>query len=544
MIKEKIEQFISENVKVEFCDNIAFFEVSALEVEKVVSNLYRNRKSSGDERKSSDDERKSSGDEKNLSLKMITASDERKENNCFKIWYIFGLPKENIFIVPFIRLEDTTEFPSVSKSICEALNYERKIQTFFGLTPIGCPDLRPLILHENWPADIFPLRKDFDGQTRPEIANGTYEFQEVNGEGIYEIPVGPIHAGIIEPGHFRFSVAGESIVLLEPKLGFVHKGSEKLFETLPLEDKVKLSEKISGDSSFSHSLVFCQALENLSDTVVPCRSKYLRVIYAELERLANHFGDIGAIMMDTGFNFGGSHGSRLREMVLQINERITGSRFLRGVNRVGGVAKDIDANEKNKLILEMENISKDFSEVIAVAQDSTTLLNRLKDTGTISAEIAESRGVVGVASRAVGILKDARIDYPYAAYDKISTGEVVVEQDGDVYARFCVRIQEVYTSIKIIQSALNNLPEGDLNNSNPDITFKKNALAISIAEGWRGEIVYFVTTDTNGNISRVFPRDPSFNNWSVLKDAGFDNVIPDFPLINKSFNLSYSGNDL
>jgi len=285
-------------------------------------------------------------------------------------------------------------------------------------------------------------------------------------------------------------------------------------------------------------------LEKLSDTVVPARARYLRVIYAELERLANHFGDIGAIMMDTGFNFGGAQGARLREMVMQINEKITGSRFLRGVNIIGGVTKDIYDVGKNKLSLELKTLNKDFSEVIGVALNSTSLLNRLKGTGVLSAEIAKKNGVIGVAGKAVGIINDARVDFPYAAYGELLFDEIATEPDGDVYARFLVRIKEAHDSIKIIQDTLDTLQTGDINMPNLDVIFKKNTFSISVVEGWRGEIAYFVTTDANGNISRVTPRDPSFINWTVLRDAGFDNVIPDFPLINKSFNLSYSGNDL
>lgn len=523
MIKEKILKNIPQDAKTEVNGNTVIFEVSTSRIKEVVSDLYYN---------------------KNLSLKLITATDERSDNGCFKIWYVFGSPQDNIFIVPFIKLENTTDFPSLALDIHEALSYEKKIRTFFGLIPIGHPDSRPLILHENWPADVFPLRKDFNFKTRPTEVSGTYKFQEVEGEGIYEIPVGPIHAGIIEPGHFRFSVAGESIVSLEPKLGFTHKGSEKLFEVLTLEDKVLLSEKISGDSSFSHSLAFCQALEQLSNVTVPKRTLYLRVIYAELERLANHFGDIGAIMTDTGFNFGGAQGGRLREMIMQINERITGHRFLRGVNVIGGVTKDINDQEKVSLLDNLININKDFLEVIEVAENNSSLLNRLKGTGMLTPEVAKSHGLSGVASRASGILNDVRFDYPYAAYDKISLGEISLEQGGDVYARLEIRVKEALASIEIIKNTLQKLPTGNIKLDKSDLVFKKNAVIISIVEGWRGEIVYFVTTNSKGEVSRVAPCDPSFVNWSVLGNAGFDNVVPDFPLINKSFNLSYSGNDL
>ncbi|MEK6646358.1 MAG: NADH-quinone oxidoreductase subunit C [Candidatus Firestonebacteria bacterium] len=519
---KNIENYIPQHINAEICGNTAVFEISSSKIIEFARHLR---------------------DDKNLSLKLITATDEREEYGCFKIWYVFGVKKENVFIIPYIKLKNMEEFPSLTSVFHEAWNYERKIQTFFGLKPIGHPDSRMIILHENWPIDVFPLRKDFNWQTKPKLAHNVYNFQNVEGEGIYEIPVGPIHAGIIEPGHFRFTVAGEEIMFLESRLGFTHKGSEKLFEILSLAEKVRLSEKISGDSSFSHSLTFCQTVEQLSGITVQSRVRYLRVIYAELERLANHFGDIGAIMLDAGFNFGGSNGARLREMIMQLNERLTGSRFLRGVNAIGGVTKDINIKEMNVLSSNLTKIYEDFLEVIAVAENSTSLINRLKDTGVLTYEIAKDHGVMGVAGRAVGIPSDARIDYPYAAYDEFSIGEVAIEQSGDVYARFHVRIKEVDASIKVIQQALQKMPEEGVI-SPVDIVLKKNALAVSIVEGWRGEIVYFVTTDSRGIISRVAVRDPSFINWTALGYAGFGNVVPDFPLINKSFNLSYSGNDL
>lgn len=549
---KNLQQFIPKDAKVEFFQNAGIFEVSLSQIRVVARDLQS----------------------KNLSLRLITATDERKEHGCFKIWYIFASPKESAFIIPFIQLKNTEEFPSLSSVFHESGNYERKIRTFFGLIPIGHPDSRPIILHENWPANVYPLRKDVPCNTRPKESHGiepllnkdsqrnekksslpsdktgkhgemprVYQFQEVGGEGIYEIPVGPIHAGIIEPGHFRFSVAGEEIISLEPRLGFTHKGSEKLFETLPPHDMVRLSEKISGDSSFSHSLAFCQALEALSETTPPKRAQYLRVIYAELERLANHCGDIGAIMIDTGFNFGGAQGARLREMIMQINERLTGSRFLRRVNVCGGVTKDIGTKEQNMLAKDLAYWLNDFSEVIKIAENSASLINRLKGTGVLSYEIATNHGATGIAAKAVGLKNDARVDFPYAAYDELRLDTVETEESGDVYARFRIRVKEVFTSIKLIERALQALPEGPMSEKNAGI-FKKNAIAISVVEGWRGEILYFVKTDSRGSIERVAPRDPSFVNWTLLGYAGVNNVVPDFPLINKSFNLSYTGNDL
>lgn len=519
---EIIAKYLPANADVKIHNNFIAFEIPHSSLKEIVCDLYQRH---------------------NLPLKIITATDEKTENGCFKVFYVFGVPKENVFLAPFIRLESSEEFPSLTSEIHEASTYERKIKTFFGLNPKGHPNPRTLILHENWPKGLFPLRKDFNWQTRPAEAKEHFEFYKIEGEGIYEIPVGPIHAGIIEPGHFRFNVAGEEIINLEPRLGFVHKGSEKLFEVLPLEKKLVLSEKISGDSAFSHSLAFCQAVESLGGINVPERAKYLRVVYAELERLANHLGDIGFIMLDTGFSFGGANGTRLREMLMRINERLTGSRFLRGANVFGGVSKDIDKPAADKLIEDLNNILEDFSEVIEVAENSDSLLNRLKGTGIVTGQIAKDHGVTGVAGRAGKAESDARKDYVYAAYDKFDF-QIAVEETSDVYARFRVRIKEVYSSFKIIKQALENMPEGAINTPVSVVNLKPNEYALSIVEGWRGDIVYFIMADANGNISRVDVRDPSFLNWTAAGHAGPGNIVPDFPLINKSFNLSYSGNDL
>jgi Ni,Fe-hydrogenase III large subunit/Ni,Fe-hydrogenase III component G len=522
--KEVSKKYILSGFNIEEYENVFSFAVSGEEIIAVCQKLYF------------DD---------GLQLKTITAVDEKKSFGRYRIFYVFGVPGENIFLVPYVTLKNTEEFFSITKIIHEASSYERKIWSFFGLKPIGHPNLRGALLHENWPNNIFPLRKDFDWRERPREAIGKYEFSKVEGEGIYEVPVGPVHAGIIEPGHFRFSVAGEEVLNLEAKLGYKHKGIEKLFEVFSMEERLHLAERVSGDTSFTHSMAFCQAIESLGNVRIPKRAEYLRMFFSEIERLANHFNDIGFIMLDAGYSFGGSNCARIREKIMQWNEELTGSRFLRGVNTFGGVTKNILAETSHKLKKDLEKIQKDFSQVISIAGESSSLLNRLQSTGKLDRQIAIDHGVLGVAGRGVGLEHDARIEYPYADYASVRF-EMALEKSGDVYARWHVRIKEVHSSMKILKQILDKLLEKEDAEifAKKEIALAKNSLSVGITEGWRGEIVYFVVTDEKGHISRVDVRDPSFVNWTVLGYAGRDNIIPDFPLINKSFNLSYSGNDL
>ncbi len=482
-----------------------------------------------------------------LPLKTVVATDERTTRGVFCIRYVFAVPKENFCIVPILSVSpETLEFPSLTSVDHQLSTYEEEIKTFFGLTPIGRPEAKRIILHgENYGADVYPLRKDFAWDTKVVApAEPVYPtFQEYQGEGVYEIPVGPVHAGIIEPGHFRFSVLGEEILRLEPRLGYVHKGTEKLFEHLPLEKKLTLSERISGDSSFHHALALAEAVERLAGVTVPTRARLLRVAYAELERLANHFNDLAFILLDTGFSFGGSHGSRLRERIMQWNERLTDSRFLRGVVTYGGVTRDIDATTLTALHDDLELLEKDFMEVMAVVKESDSVANRLKGTGRLDARVAKDLGAVGIAARACGEEIDARADYPYAAYDMVQFG-IMTEKSGDVYARFRVRAREVTQSFRLLNQALALLVHEKSALSVVLGSLPANREAVGIVEGWRGDIIYFVMTGSDGHISRVKVRDPSFLNWQLFPHVIGQDMVPDFPLINKSFNLSYTGNDL
>lgn len=513
-------------------NRLFLFDVEALDLPEVIKILKHTHK---------------------LPLKTVVATDEREEG-VFKIRYVFGVPQEkqkNIFIVPTLTIDKYLQaFPSLTPLDQELSVYEEEIKTFFGLLPMGHPRARRTILHEeNYPSNTTPLLKDF--QWNKKIKSPLREaikapaFQKFEGEDVYEVPVGPVHAGIIEPGHFRFSVLGEEMLRLEPRLGYVHKGTEKLFEALPIEQKLKLSERISGDSSYHHALAFVQALETMSATAVPERGKLLRVVYAELERLANHFNDLAFIMLDTGLSFGGSHGTRLRERVLQWNEKLTGSRFLRGVVVPGGVSStsDIDKTMVDTLADDLELLENDWQEVKEAVTESESFLQRAEGTGKLDPEIAKDHGVVGIAARAVGISIDARRDFPYAGYDAIQF-DVPTETSGDVYARFMIRVREVDESFRILNQILTLLPYHTSPIALPLQTLPKSASGVGIVEGWRGDIVYFVMTDKDGVITRVKVRDPSFLNWKIFPYVVQNDMLPDFPLINKSFNLSYTGNDL
>ncbi len=481
-----------------------------------------------------------------LPLKTVTATDERAEQGAFRVYYVFGVPKDNIFLIPFLSLGGSETFPSLTPIDHEFAVYEQEIKTFFGLTPAGHPQANRINLHqENYPDNTYPLRKEFawNAVVTPPEHKAYPTFQKYEGEGVYEIPVGPVHAGIIEPGHFRFSVLGEEILRLEPRLGYVHKGTEKLFEHLALDKKLTLAERISGDSSYHHALAFAQAVEDMADVSVPTRAKLLRVVYGELERLANHFNDLAFIMLDTGFSFGGSHGSRLRERVMQWNERLTGSRFLRGVVAYGGVTRDIETALVKELHDDLELLEKDYMEVVAVTKESDSMLNRLKGTGTLDSAVAADHGAVGIAARACGLEIDTRADFPYAAYDMVQFG-VMTEKSGDVYARFRVRAREVTQSFRLLNQVLALLIHETSECRIAMPALLANRHAVGTVEGWRGDITYFVMTDATGTISRVKVRDPSFLNWQLFPYVIGRDMVPDFPLINKSFNLSYTGNDL
>ncbi|MFA4935201.1 MAG: NADH-quinone oxidoreductase subunit C [Candidatus Methanoperedens sp.] len=473
-----------------------------------------------------------------LPLILMFATDERKKDGNFKIHYVFP-DKDDAFIIIKINVDENNPvYPSITHKIAAANWYEREIQDMFGLAPAGHPDPRHLIHFEDMPASVYPLRKDFDIRTKPQRVKGEYVYRKVEGEGVYEIPVGPVHAGVIEPGHFRFSVAGEPIINLEIRHFYTHKGVEKLFENISIDKAVFLAERISGDNSVAHAVAFCQAVEKIAGVTIPPRARYIRTILLELERVYNHLGDIAGIATDVAFAMGAAHTNRLKEEILQLNEKVTGSRLLRGMNCIGGVRRDI-GDKKDEILLRLSEIQHDFRELMEYLMSIPSLVDRIETTGRIYNDIAKGLHVVGPVARASGIDRDTRRDHPYAAYPELNF-KVPVQKGGDVYARTVVRTDEVCESIGIIEQALWSLPDGELRESVDEIP---DGCALGYTEAPRGETLYWVNI-SNNMIERCKVRDPSFCNWLAIEYAVLDNIVPDFPIINKSLSLSYSGNDM
>ncbi|HXE41939.1 MAG TPA: hypothetical protein VN516_02855, partial [Candidatus Baltobacteraceae bacterium] len=392
----------------------------------------------------------------------------------------------------------------------------------------------------DWP-EVFPLRKDFDLRTQlPPFTGERHKLREVEGEGVFQVPVGPVHAGIIEPGHFLFSVAGEPVLHLQIRLFYTHKATEKLFENIPVVHGVHLAENISGDSTFAHATAFCHAVERAGEAEVPLRARAFRTICLELERIYNHIADIGAIATDVAFVVANMHAMRLKENVLRVNEQLTGNRLLRGMNCVGGVR--FDWNDDQIKILEklISEIEPEFDSLIEMIENSSSTRDRLEETGILKPEVARDLGIVGIAGRASGFDHDLRRDFPHAAYEQIKF-RVPVYQAGDVEHRMQVRIDEVRESFLIIKQLVANLPAGQLRVEVSELPVGRTALGY--VEGWRGEIFHWIRTAPGGRLARCKIKDPSLQNWPALSHAILGNIVPDFPVVNKSFNLSYSGND-
>lgn len=421
---------------------------------------------------------------------------------------------------------------------------ERHAQDLLGITFRDHPTGHRWTRHQTWREQDHPLSPEFPvrgyGPKRIK-ADTDYPFVQAQGRGVYEIPVGPVHAGIIEPGHFRFQAVGEEVLRLEMRLGYVHKGIEKIAVGGDPADLARLAGRISGDTTVAHAWAACQAMERAAGGDVPTRALHLRALVAERERIANHLGDIGAICNDVGFAFVHMQCARLREQWQRRNHELFGHRLLMDVVAVGGLACDLAADGTDTLRADHQALRQDVEPIFAIVDDHPSLDDRLLGTGRLSREDAQMLGCTGYVAKASGLSFDLRRDQPYPPYDHLRV-TVPDFQEGDVASRVRVRMEEIHASLDLMDQLLDTLPPGEIASDLPRPA--ADAQGIGLIEGWRGEIMTYVRFDQNGRIARFFPRDPSWFLWPALERLIHGNIVPDFPVCNKSVNGSYSGHDL
>jgi Ni,Fe-hydrogenase III large subunit/Ni,Fe-hydrogenase III component G len=425
-------------------------------------------------------------------------------------------------------------FPSVAAHHPPAIRLERAIQDLFGLEAAGTPDPRPWLDLGFWDVQ-HPL-----GKKAPARKPAPYKFLPATGEGLHQIPVGPVHAGVIEPGHFRFTANGEHVVRLEQRLGWVHKGIESLMAGATLDEAAKFASRTSGDSTVAYAYAFAQAAEAALQVRVPPRAAYLRALMAELERLANHFGDIGAICNDASFSLMHAQCGILRERTLRAADACFGHRLMMDAIVLGGVTRDITAEGIRQVEALLAEVRGVFPRLVELYDNTASLQDRTVTTGIVKSALAKQFGAGGYVGRASGRAFDARRVFAYAPYNKLSF-DVPVLDEGDVNARVWIRVREVEQSLSLIEQILNALPKGDLKASNGTSTACEG---LGFAEAFRGDVMVWLRLDGKSRVSRCHMRDASWFQWPLLEAAVEGNIVADFPLCNKSFNCSYSGHDL
>jgi Ni,Fe-hydrogenase III large subunit/Ni,Fe-hydrogenase III component G len=451
-----------------------------------------------------------------------------------------------VVLLPRGALVVTTAFhgtpehlPGIEDVFPSASRMQRALHDLTGIRSTD-PDVRPWLRHAAWPADVFPLTMH-ELPAPPTGPIDDYAFVRVEGDGVHEIPVGPVHAGIIEPGHFRFSIVGEKVLRLEQRLGYVHKGIERRFTELPILAGHRLAARVSGDSAVAFSWAYCQALEGMAAVRVPRRAAWLRALALELERCANHLGDLGALGNDAGFAFGLSQFLRLKEGWLRATGRALGQRYLLDFVVPGGTSADLSDVGAAMLSQAARTLDPEVRRLREIYEEHAGVRDRFLATGTVAPELAARLGLIGLAGRASAQSFDLRVDLPCEPYDSLAVTKCVRDA-GDVLARVTVRFDELLASLRLIETMLRGLPAGD----HAAVVHPPTAgsSAVGLIEGWRGPVAVALEAGPGGGIRRCHPHDPSWNNWPVLEHAVIGNIVPDFPLINKSFNLSYSGQDL
>jgi len=479
-----------------------------------------------------------------LSMRMVAvwaAEGGRHEQDAGMYVYMSFAHPEHRHVLLRTLLGNKREIPSISKHYIAASRMERHMQDMFGIDVVNTPDNRRWLKHEHWPEDAHPQLREFAADTEMAQVEGEYAFIKSGSDGVYEIPVGPVHAGIIEPGHFRFLAVGEQIMNMEQRFGYVHKGIEKAMQGRTVEQGVRLAARVSGDCAVGHAWAFAQACEYAAGTDVPKRASYLRGVLCERERMANHIGDIGAICNDAAFSFMLMQMHRLREDMARLHAELFGHRLLMDTIVPGGISVDVDEQGRCELIRQTRALAVEVEHLRAIYADNPTIQQRVIGSGVVSIDDARDIGLLGYAGRASGDYPDERIEEAYPPYDDLDVS-VAEGKLGDVATRVWVRFEEIADSARMMIRLLENLPEGDVKACwqapEPGIS------GFSAIESWRGEITCWLRFGENGVIDRYFVRDPSVINWLGLELAVREVPVPDFPLNNKSFNCSYAGNDL
>lgn len=428
-------------------------------------------------------------------------------------------------------------YPALTPECMAAHWFEREIAEQWGIIPEGHPWLKPIRFHRSYHAG----RDAWGRSAAMEIVPGVMDFFEMEGEEVHEVAVGPVHAGIIEPGHFRFQCHGEQVFHLEISLGYQHRGIERALVGGPDKRTIHYMETAAGDTTIGHALAYCQLVEALAGCAVPARAHALRAVALELERLANHAGDLGALANDVGYLPTASYCGRIRGDFLNMTALLCGDRFGRGLVRPGGTAFDVDDALRTKLDERLTQARRDLTGAVNLLWNTSSVRARFENAGFISRDTCSNLGLVGVAARACGVERDVRAQFPsghfLSAQIPVSTCPA-----GNVYSRAFVRWQEIENSLSFLQEQLNSLPHGPVRAEIGGAS--RNAMAVSMIEGWRGEICHAGSTDGQGKFQHYKIVDPSFHNWMGLAMALRDQQISDFPLCNKSFNLSYCGHDL
>lgn len=472
-------------------------------------------------------------------LLTLWGTDDRDRTGDFRIDATFLL-SDSLLVVEH-RMADATApwYPSLAGLFPAALRMQRAVYDLLGISTDE-RDERIWLRHGGWPQTVFPLRRDVDGNRQHPVVSEAYPFVSVEGDGVHEISVGPVHAGTIEPGNFRFSVVGEKVLRLEERLGYTHKGVAKLFESFSQQTGHRLAARVSGDSAVAFSWAYCAALEAITGTTCSTRTLALRALALEHERLANHLGDLGALGNDAGFAFGLTHFSRLKEDLLRANSVAFGARYLLDYVVPGAVTVDINAEVQRVLLELYDTLEASVINLRAIYDNHAGLQDRFREAGRLDRSTAERLGAIGLGARASGIACDLRVDHPWAPYTSLEV-RMMTQPGGDVAARVQVRFDEVMESLRLCRALLADVPVGEI--QTVVSIAAKDQLGIGVIEGWRGPVMIALETGTDGSISRCHAHDPSWQNWPLIEYAIMGNIVPDFPLINKSFNLSYSGHD-